>query len=167
MEFTELSAGKGSGTSEFILRLKDGDKVKLLLRGKIEIFKVKWNGTYYEVLTPEAAKAAGKEAKFRFRVNAVTETEGKYSVGILEQGYGLYKNLAIMNDDYPLEKNWMRLSRRGSGPTDTEYHIVPAPGGVVTPEEDAKLSKLKLHDLTTRAEVKEEEAEDVPNFGEI
>lgn len=167
MEFRSIGNSGDSGTSkEDFLRLKDGDTHKVLFRGKLHETYALWNGQFYEEV-PRGTKSADGERKaaFRFKINVVMEeSPGKYVAKIFEQGFALYEQMAEVNKEYVLEKNWMKLSRKGSGPQDTTYAIVPAKGGEVTPEEDAKISKVKLHAL--KKEEPKETNQESPPYGD-
>lgn len=112
----ELSAGGGS---DKFLKFKDRESKSVVLRGEIHEFHIKWvNGRSVDALANEPG------AMSRFKVNAVAYEEGKFVARIWEISLTVYNKLCDVNDEYPLEKTKIKITRQGTG-TDTEYHVLP------------------------------------------
>ncbi len=132
----------GDGT---FLKLKDGEQVIGVFRGSPREFFVKWQDNKSIECEEGTAKA-----KFRFRVNFIlVNANGELTPKIWEGGPTFYNDLKALNFDYPLEKNMVKIHRKGSGMNDTEYTILPVPKGELTKEREEKLSAVKLHDLVS------------------
>jgi hypothetical protein len=146
----------GSGDGNLFLRLKDGDSVKVILRGNPSEFFTLWqNGKSSPA--PEGTKGAS----FRFRINAIVTENDKYVVKIWEQGTRVYNALKALSEDYDLNKTVLRVSRSGSSKDDTQYSIVPLPGGVDSQAERA-IGSLKLHELEVKSQVEPTPFDQVP-----
>lgn len=114
----DMPTQESSGSSLF-LRLKDGESVTGICRGEAYEFRQKWmNGK--STLVDES----DPEGKLRFRLNFVTPEDGKLTAKIFEFGLVVYGQLSEINDEYPLEKTKIKITRRGTG-TDTIYMILP------------------------------------------
>lgn len=137
-------AGEGGGN---FLRLKDGESVKGILQGEPYEFRTLWSGGRPQVVAEGTPKSS-----FRFRMNIVIKENDKYVMKIWEQGAIVYNTLKGFSEEYDLEKTVLKVTRQGSTKDNTDYAIVPLPGGV-----DAKLqgeiSKLTLHELKEKPQV--------------
>lgn len=88
-----------------------------------------------------------EEPKFRFMINFVVLENGVYTAKIFEQGISVYKSIRKFSEiGYDLSKTMMVISRSGTG-TNTEYTIMPAPDGALSPEEAAQVQAVKLNEL--------------------
>lgn len=161
MKFNRRKDGQGGGLgkNEF-LRLKDGDSVKGVFRGEPSEFYMIWEDGRGRAALPD------EKGSFRFRINIVVSEGGGYVAKVFEQGRGVYDQLAALNDDYPLENFVMKISRKGSGPKDTIYAILPLPDGKLTDEQKAKIAAVKLHELKPRSPEKPEEKKE-PAFDDV
>lgn len=141
MKFRDPDDLPSSGGKNFV-KLKDGEHIHGIFMGDIyEFFNVWENGKGKAV--PEGTP----NASFRFRINFVVKEGAAYVPKVFEQGVTVYKQLAELNDVYPLEKTLMRITRKGSSISDTTYTVMPMPQPV-TPETLAVLKTLELNDLT-------------------
>lgn len=164
MKFT---AEAGSMDSKNYLRLKDKESAKGLFVGEPYHFRVHWV-TNKTVLCSEDNQCAncnkGIKGSFRFRISFIVKEGANYVAKIFEQGWTVYEALQHLNGDYDLEKHLVKISRSGSGPSDTSYAIIPLPDGKVTPPLAAKLALIKLHDLKHKLEPEKMSVEEtLPN----
>jgi hypothetical protein len=137
----QTSGGNGSGN---FLKLKDGESVQVVFRGNPYEFYVQWeNGKATQ------CNAGARDAKFRFRINAVVSENGVMVAKIFEQGAVVYNDLKELHAEYGLETTKIKIKRNGSG-TDTTYQILPLKGDL-TKEQVEKLQAVKLHDLAPKA----------------
>lgn len=135
MKFTKRQESSGGGQDKF-LKFKDGESKNLILRGEIFEFYMKWvNGK------SQAAESNDPEAKVRFKINAV---EGS-AVKIWEFPLTVYNQLASINEEYPLEKTVIKVTRHGTG-TDTVYHVLPLLKATIP----AAIERLELHILGSK-----------------
>lgn len=139
------------------VKLKDKESVVGVLQGEPVTFRVHWTGTNSEVCQGPGCPLCkkGEKSRFRFRINFLTKDEaGAPIYKVLEQGMDVYGKLKSLNDEVPLEKTVVKISRKGSGLNDTEYTIIPLPTPISEPMAKA-IQALPLHDLTP--EKKEED----------
>lgn len=122
---------KGALGSKNFIKLKDGESVVVVFQGTPYDFKQHWLAGKPTLCTAldGACPMCDKKNKpsFRFRINAVVKEGDQYVGKIWEQGWTVYENLIGINTDYPLEKTALKITRRGSGPSDTTYIVVPSP----------------------------------------
>lgn len=109
---------EGRGSNLF-LKIKDGESVIGVFRGEPLEFYSKWIGGKSQIALPD-----DPEAKKRYRLNFITKEDGKFVPKIWEFGVFIYNQLADINDEYPLEKTKVKITRHGTG-TDTTYMILP------------------------------------------
>lgn len=135
------------GDGEF-LKLENGKSVTGVFRGDPLEYYSKWEGK------KSIPCAEGDEgARFRFRVNFVTKVDGAYKALIWEQGATVYNQLKRFNEDFPLDKTVVKISRSGSTMNDTVYFITPNPGGhEVNPATEDVLKNVQLQELGTGME---------------
>lgn len=140
----------GSMDSKNYLRLKDKESAKGLFVGDPYHFRMHWVQNK-SVLCSEDNQCPhcnqGLKSSFRFRISFITKDGDDYVAKIFEQGWTVYETLQHLNADYDLEKHLVKISRSGSGPSDTSYTILPVPNGELTPELAKKLAAVPLHDL--------------------
>ena len=148
MKFT---AEAGSMDSKNYLRLKDKESVRGLFIGDPYVFRMHWvqnKGVLCSEDNMCSHCSIGLKSSFRFRVNfMVNIAPEKYEAKIFEQGWTVYDAMRQLNGDYDLEKHLVKISRSGSGPSDTSYSVIPVPKGEITPELTKVLGMIKLHDL--------------------
>jgi hypothetical protein len=144
MKFRDNLPEQGSGSKNF-LKLKDRESVTGVFCGDIrEFFGIWENSKMTEV--PEGTPKAG----FRFRVNFVVKEGSNYIPKIFENGVSVYRQLAELNEEYPLEETVVKITRNGTG-TDTTYSILPMPPKMqMTKEAKEYLKKLELLPLESR-----------------
>lgn len=120
MKFPKLDApaSEGSGSNLF-LKLKDGESVTGVFRGELYEFFSKWTGNKSIVTS-----SLDPEGKQRFRANIVVYEDGQFRAKIWEFGRPVCAQLKDINDEYPLDKTKVKITRRGTG-TDTTYMILP------------------------------------------
>jgi len=171
MKFRDFSKSNGGANSKHFVRLEDGKSITGVFRGNPFEFYQHWQNNRSTLCVGRATCPLCKDdkASFRFRINFVTSENGAHVAKIFEQGVKVYKKLAALHGaDYDLEKTTVRITRSGSGKSDTEYEIVPVKGGELTPGAEKKIAAIALHNLdntpseegeeTTDAAVNEEEA---------
>lgn len=164
MQLPEWSNGIG----KHIVKVEDGKSVVGTFRGELVRFYSHWFNGRGSICqgretcqlcngeNEEARKATG-----RFRINFIVRDQmGKLTPMILEGGRRVFDQLAQINRDIPLEKAWVRVSRTGSK-QNTQYmlQVVPGDGGIVKPNDEKEILKVRLHDLSLRKEDDEEERE--------
>lgn len=147
----KFDANKGSALGKHFISLKDGEKVKGVLRGEPVTFRTHWENNRSSVCDGTDCEKckAGNKATFRFRLNMIVADEnGKPEAKVLEQGWKFYGMLADLNEEYPLDKNYVTISRKGKGMNDTVYSILPIKDKTVSEETEKKLSDVKLLPLS-------------------
>lgn len=166
MKFRDKTDGGGGGKD--FLKLKDKDEVRGSFRGEVTEFYSHWKAGG-GVVCPGRDKCAlcqsGKKedkASFRFRLNFITrETEGGPLVAkVFEQGWTVYETLRDLNKDYKLEETIVKISRKGSGPKDTSYSILPIKEWMIKPDLEAKLALVPLQNLDPFHVPEEQEVSD-------
>ena len=126
----KFNANGGGGSDPNAIKLKAGGWVQGVLRG--------------EPLEFEQAFKSDPKPKFRFKLNMVVVENGQLTARILEGGWSIYVQLkALSESDWDLEKTFVKVSREGSGPTDTKYTVTPSPK-LPTPEQLAKIAAVPL-----------------------
>lgn len=134
---------KESAGSKFI-RLADGESVTGVLTGEPYIFHTKWIGE-----KSEKCEATEQGAKFRFRVNMIVRENKALTPKVLEQGWTVYEGFKdLVKNGYTMDKQMIKISRRGSTKNNTNYLVVPVQDGTLGADEQKELLKLPLHDLT-------------------
>ncbi len=147
MKFRDVS--ELSGPSNFI-KLKDGETIAGICRGEIEDGFVIWEN---RVKTPVSEGTPG--AKFSFKVNFVVKEGTSYVAKVLEGGIQIYKQLSALSAQWDLPDTVILISREGSGPTDTEYTVMPAPPKQQPTKEALEfIASMELNDLSGEPEEK-------------
>lgn len=143
----------GLDGSNFI-KMKDGDKVYMVLRGDVTGYRQHWVGQETSRCPGKATCAichSGKKPSFRFRVNVIVkEQDGLYKPKILENGWKLLEQIHNLNDaltenGQDLEKKLVQVSRKGSTQNDTAYTMV-----VVTdlnPDQQKLFASIPMYNL--------------------
>ncbi len=142
MKFTERpKAGAGdTGGPTLYLRLKDGEAVNIIPRGEIHEFYSVF-GTRGEVTSTTPG------AKLRFKMNVVVNEAGVLKAKILEFGMTIYDQLSEINKVCDVTKTKIRLSRKGSGKSDTMYMLLPVVNEPVSPKVLATIEAIPLNIL--------------------
>lgn len=148
--------------SNLFLKLKD-DKASAIgvFRGDIYDYKQHWaTGKKSMPCTgPGCQECLVKAPSLRFRVNFIVNENGTPCAKIFEQGTKVYKQLRELDKEWPIEKNFLKITRNGTG-TDTTYSIMPIQNSAVTPEKEKLLAQVKLNDLeVTQSESAAQEAQ--------
>lgn len=147
MRFKEAS---GAMDSKNYVRIKDKESVKGIFSGEPYEFRKHWVSNKSVICSEDnhcSHCLTGLKSSFAFRVNFIINDNGSYVSKIFEQGWTVYESLRNLNLEYPLEQHIVKISRSGSGPTDTTYSILPVPNGIVTNEIKEKINMVKLQDL--------------------
>jgi hypothetical protein len=71
---------------------------------------------------------------------------------VFEQGYRFQKTLEAVNAEYPLESNWVKITRTGNG-TDTSYTVMPIKDSLLTKSHESSVAKVELNPLGNAAEL--------------
>jgi hypothetical protein len=137
-----------SGGSKNFLKLKDKESVSGIFMGELHEFFVLW-----EAGKSREVEANTPGAKFRFRVNFVVKEGSVYVPRIFEQGLVVYKDLAAINEEYPLESVVIKVTRNGVG-TDTTYNLLPLLKQSITKETLAHLQTIELLPLVSKADLR-------------
>jgi hypothetical protein len=134
-----------SGGSKNFLKLKDKESISGIFMGDLHEFFVLWEaGKSREV--PEGTPGA----KFRFRINLVVKEGAVYVPKIFEQGSVVYKDLAAIHEEYPLDTIVVKITRNGTG-TDTTYNLLPLLKQAITKETAAHLKTIELLPLVSNS----------------
>ncbi len=162
MKFTERpkSGGGDMGGPTLYLRLKDGEAVNIIPRGEIHEF--------YSVFGVRGeVTAETPNAKLRFKMNVVVNEAGTLKAKILEFGMTIYEQLSEINKVCDVTKTKIRLSRKGSGKSDTMYMLLPVVNEPLSAKVMATIEAIPLHVLgSKKAEAKPAAFEDFPpDFG--
>ncbi len=132
--------GGDSGGPTLYLRLKDGEAVNIIPRGEIyEFYSV--FGTRGEVTSSTPG------AKLRFKMNVIVNESGTLKAKILEFGMTIYDQLAEINKVCDVTKTKIRLSRKGSGKSDTMYMLLPVVNEPISAKVMATIEAIPLHVL--------------------
>lgn len=136
----EIPNGNGAG-GDLFLKLKDGESKIGVCRGELYEFFQVWENGRSRIAEPDE-----KGAKSRFRLNFVSYENGKFVARIWEFGLTVYNQLAEINEEYPLEKTKLKVTRKGTG-TDTVYMILPMLKEPISPKALKDLDGVALNAL--------------------
>lgn len=142
--------GQGDGGKAFI-KLKDKESIQGVFRGDPHEFKNHWKENRTMLCQGTGCPICAtddKKPSFRFRLNLLVKEADKYVSKIFEQGWTVYLQLKDLHAIYPLDKTVVKITRSGSGVSDTHYSILPLPNGAITPQAEAILAKVPLQILT-------------------
>lgn len=143
MKFTKRAAPSGSsGGVDKYLKFKDGESKNLKLAGEIYEYYAKWVNGKSQIVEP-----TDPDGKSRFRVNAVAVEDVRMPpiMKIWEFSMPVYRALSAINEEYPLEQIWIKVTRHGLS-TNTEYNVLP----LLKAKMDPSLDKLELHILNNK-----------------
>jgi hypothetical protein len=145
MQFREDS----EGSSKNLIKLKDKESITGVFRGEVVEFRQHWENKQSSLCTGDGCQkcADGKKPSFRFRLNFIVKEGDALVAKIFEQGWTVYGQLREINKDYPLNQNFVKISRSGSGQNDTSYTILPVKNSLLTKEQEAQASAVPLLDL--------------------
>lgn len=132
------------------LRLKDGQSVVGVFVGDPYPFYAHW--VNQKPVTCEGehcniCKAGGKRG-YRFKANFVTRDpqSGVLVAKIFEGTITTLKAMESFDAEHPLEDTLVKLSRKGAGPKDTVYILLPQlPDYKLSSEKKAQIAKVRLH----------------------
>ena len=144
---------KGISTENFI-RLQDGQEVTGIFAGMPDTFKIHWLNNKTSICEDGCSVCRDfpdNKPKFRFRINLVTQENGKWIPKIFEGGGPLFDDLVAKDAKFGLHKTLIEISRRGTK-ADTKYEVLPRLDIVVTPEMIKEIKTVKLHVLTQQKE---------------
>jgi hypothetical protein len=138
---------EGSGNSEGgngpFLRIKDGEQVTGILRGKTYQFYQSGFGAASKVVGPG-------EGKERFRHNFIVKEGDQYVAKIWEFGPKIYDALSALEaSGWELETTLLTISRVGSTKENTRYTVTPQKKEP-TPAAMKEIDKLTLNVLEHR-----------------
>jgi len=165
MQFPEW----GSGIGKHILRLKDGDSIQGVFRGEITRFYQHWKSGR-SIICPgrdtcdlcQSENEDDRRANGRFRINFLIYVDGQWGAKVFEGGKRVFEQLKALNQDCPLEKMRVRISKSGEG-KNSQIVISPVPGeaGLIKPAVEKELQSVELIDLAM-GEQEEKELEEAP-----
>lgn len=142
---------QSSGGSKNFIKLKDKESIVGIFRGEPKEMFVVWDGNKSKEVSEGTAGA-----KFRFRINFVVKEGPTYVAKVFEGGSKVYEQLAQLNEEYELDKTFVKISRSGSTMNDTSYAILPVIKQAFTKETEAVLKTLTLNALESKAEAQEQ-----------
>jgi len=139
----EMAKQHDQGSSTWLKLTDDGDKEVVVFLGEPYPREVVFLDGKYEPFTEEL-KAKGHKSSLRVAFNvALYETK---EVKILEQGVVFFKQLLQIRSKRKLEEWAFEIERHGAArDKNTTYSILPE--HKLSPEEQAELQALPLHDL--------------------
>lgn len=143
MKFQKFDTKPERKGSSYYLKFTDGQSVVAVLRGELHTRYVRWTeGKSEDVIegTPGA--------KPRFSVNAIITDGGRFVARTWEFGAVINEALSEINDEYPLDKTKIKITRKGMG-LDTEYKILPLlkDEDKLTPKQMAEIAAVELNVL--------------------
>lgn len=144
LEFPDVSS---ESSGNLFVKMKDGDSVVMVLRGRLHAFRIHWRNQKASLCMGKekcAECASGNKPSFRFNVNAIVKDGKEYVVKVWEQGWMIFEQLREYAQEMDLEITPIKVSRKGSG-TDTNYVIIPMQK--ITAEQNDQFRAMKLHDL--------------------
>ena len=151
MQFKQVEGGGGGGKLNW-LKIAGGQSVSGVFVGEPLIFYVHDKGMNqgYSICAGDGCEecARGEKKSFKFRINFVTKENGIMVAKVFEKGVRVYKTMAAVNADYPLDQWMVKISREGAGKDDTTYNIMPLPNGELTEAQIEALSSVEMNDLT-------------------
>lgn len=128
-----------NGSADF-LKLKDKETVTGVFRGEVYEFTGLWK---------EGKFLLGEGKSFRFRVNFITKDEtGAYVAKVWEQGVTVYNQLKDLHAEYDLPQTIVKITRSGSGPSDTSYSVLPIKKSEVSEALEKQLAAVELKDIS-------------------
>jgi len=134
-----------TGGSVDFLKLKDKESVTGVFRGDVHEFSGIWKDGKQTVVPDGTAGAS-----FRFRINFVTKENNELVSKIWEQGVTVYNQLKDLHTEYNLLETIVKITRSGSGPSDTSYSILPIKKHEVTKEMEKQMSAVELKELAPK-----------------
>jgi hypothetical protein len=148
MKFKDLNSNT---ITKNILKLKAGESVRGVFRGDLVDFRQHWVNNRSSICTGNATCelcGAGEKSSFRFQVNIIVKENASYVAKVFEQGRSIYEILSSLHADFPLEKNWIKITRNGEG-KNTSYTITPVPNSQLSAEDEKQVAAIKLNDLAS------------------
>lgn len=150
----EVPKSEGNGTSNY-LKISDGQNATGVFRGEVYEFWQNWpKGGEKQVFNEPTPGASS-----RFKVNFVTNEDGKAVAKVWEFGLTVYNMLAEIGENFELDQTKVKISRRGSG-KETQWIIIPL--GPLDAKGLKSVSAVPLNLLEVGASAKQEEEKDVP-----
>jgi len=131
MKFEET---KKSELSKHFISMKDGQNTVGIFRGEVFAYKNYWDNEKKRSVLVDEVTDEYKEThkpKSRYRLNLVVNTAeknapAKLEAKVFEFGWKMYGLLSELNKDYPLETNYIKISRVGEG-LNTQWSAIPLP----------------------------------------
>ena len=137
------SSSIGNISKDRLLKLNDGQEVKVVFRGDPLVFYQRWpKGGQKEVFsTPEPG------SRPRYFMNAIVRDGASFVAKVFEMASPTYSMLFKINEHLPIEKTKVLVSRMGSG-TNTKYALLALPHEALSERELAEIDAVKLNDLS-------------------
>lgn len=167
----ELPKREGGGKN--FIKLKKGESVRGVFRGKTINFDQHWIGGKGVLCEGTAncpyCKQSDKGPAYRFRVNFVINENGAYTAKIFEGSGKTYDALCSLNDELnesgqDLEKHLVKIVRQGDG-NDTTYQLMPVINGALNETQVHDVASVKLLPLEKKtADAPKSEDDDAPPF---
>ena len=127
-----------SGGSADFLKLKDKESVTGVFRGDVYEFCGSWK---------DAKFVLGEGKSFRFRINFLTKDNDVLVAKIWEQGVTVYNQLKDLHAEYGLPETIVKITRTGTGASDTSYSILPIKKSEVSEAMEKQLAAVVLKEL--------------------
>ena len=153
----EFKANEGGSQGKDFLKFKSGDSHTGVFSGTLFDYKCHWINGRTEVCPDDGTCVACKTKRpaFKFRGNFIVKEGEGLVAKILEGGWELYSALGALHKDFPIDKNFIKITRTGSTMNDTSYSALPVPNGALSVEKLELVSKVKLHELVAKPTDKE------------
>lgn len=163
-----FKTNEGGSQGKDFIKLKSGDSVSGVFSGPLYEYKAHWLNGRTEVCPDDSTceQCKTKRPAFKFRGNFIVPESGALVAKILEGGWELYSTLSSLHKDYPIDKNFIKISRTGSTMNDTSYSALPVPNGALPIEKLELVAKVKLHDLSAKPQDKEPQQDKAPAINE-
>jgi len=135
--------------NKLFLKLKDGEDIKGVCRGHVYEFFVKWENNKSLVV-----EGSDPDARSRYRINFVTNIDGKFVAKVWEFSQTICNKLADLAEEYDLSKTKIKIKRSGTG-TDTDYSIIPLLKEPIPDKIMKEIEEVELQVLNIKPEKRE------------
>lgn len=155
MEFKKKTISVSDSGS--FLKISDGESVSGVLAGELYESYGRWENKKF---IPMGNDEPG--GRTRYKANFVVYEGGKFVAKIWDMSVTVNNQLADLHEEYgDLTKIKLKITRHGSGMSDTVYNILPAKDPL-TPKQLAEIEKVPLSVLNKAQKEVKNYAEDIP-----
>lgn len=158
MNLPDVQAPAGSAN---FLKIKDKESIRGVFVGDMHHYHMKWQSGKSVLCDEKDA-----DGKIRFKCNFVYHdaASDQLVTKIWEFPYSVFEQLKAINEDYPLEKTKVKITRNGTG-QDTSYMILPLVGekDKLTQNQIDGINNMPMHDLKKKGETTSNGAPPMPS----